>query len=580
MARSRTLRAAFICVLLPAVSSGAVGVAVAPSSADVMAAHVMTAGAPAPPPVSGARVDPALDTGSQGDVSVVVRLRPAVADLPVRQVRQLGGRITAELPLINGFAATLPRGAVQKLAADPGVEVISANRAVRPQGRAVKGGGELAPRVVEAPKAWSTGLSGRGVTVALLDTGVADLPDLAGRLVPVKDDDGRTASCYDLSGEGHCGDSYGHGTFIAGLIAGNGSASRGTPIGAAPEANVLSVKVAGASGAADVSTVLAGIQWVVSFRDTYDVRVLNLSLGTDSTQSWKDDPLNYAVEKAWEAGILVVVAAANNGPAPGTIAKPGDDPWVLTVGAVDSNGTSRLGDDRVPDFSSRGPTRDGIAKPDLVAPGAHVLSLRSPGSTIETKYPTSGTGPYRTGSGTSMAAGVASGAAALVLQAHPDLTPDRLKHALRSAAQPVASSDPSLVGAGLIDAFGTATKPAPGSANAGLQRSSGLGDLGLSRGSLQMRTADPLQTVMSGRQTAQLLLWDPASLTGVWTAPTWYTSVNSTAGWNTAYWYGGEFNGHNWTGHNWTGASFYNERDDSAGYGRHGAGSASYGAWD
>jgi serine protease AprX len=157
---------------------------------------------------------------------------------------------------------------------------------------------------------------------------------------------------------------------MAGLVAGNGASGAGGATGTAPEARVLSVKVAGADGAADVSTVLAGLQWVVSFRERYGIDVLNLSLGTDSTQSWQDDPLNYAVERAWDAGIVVVVAAANTGPAPGTIAKPGDDPWVVTVGAVDGQGTPGVGDDRVPDFSSRGPTRDGVAKPDVVAPGA------------------------------------------------------------------------------------------------------------------------------------------------------------------------------------------------------------------
>ena len=283
------------------------------------------------------------------------------------------------------------------------------------------------------------------------------MPDLAGRIVPVTDDrTGRTSACHDLSGERSCADGFGHGTFMAGLIAGAGSATSG-PTGTAPEASLLSVKVAGADGAADVSTVLAGLQWVVSFADRYGIRVVNMSLGTDSTQSYEDDPLNYAVQRAWAAGIVVVVAAANTGPAPGSIAKPGDDPWVVTVGAVDSNGTPGLGDDRVPDFSSRGPTRHGVAKPDVVAPGARVLSLRVPGSTLDRRYPPADTtSPYRAGSGTSMATALVSGTAALALQANPALTPDELKHALAADARPVASDDPAAVGAGLVDAASTA----------------------------------------------------------------------------------------------------------------------------
>jgi serine protease AprX len=386
---------------------------------------------------------------------------------------------------------------------------------------------------------------------------------------------------------------------MAGLVAGNGASGAGGATGTAPEARVLSVKVAGADGAADVSTVLAGLQWVVSFRERYGIDVLNLSLGTDSTQSWQDDPLNYAVERAWDAGIVVVVAAANTGPAPGTIAKPGDDPWVVTVGAVDGRGTPGVGDDRVPDFSSRGPTRDGVAKPDVVAPGARVLSLRAPGSTLDRAVPPADpASPYRAGSGTSMAAALVSGVVASTLDAHPGMTPDQVKHALAAGARPVASDDRSVVGAGLVDASRTALSPSAGSANLGLGRSSGLGSLGASRGTLSMGLPDAAGTVLTGRQTAQLVLWDPVGFTtGSWTPSTWYASAHGALGWNTAGWMeqageltgttwtgknwtGKNWTGKNWTGTDWTGSSSYDERDEGSAYGRHGPGSASYGAWE
>src|SRR5262249_4290313 len=157
-------------------------------------------------------------------------------------------------------------------------------------------------------------------------------------------------------------------------------------------------------------------------------------------------PLNYAVEKAWDAGITVVVAASNRGPDPATISKPGDDPLVITAGAVDDMGTPALADDELPDFSSRGPTAaDGLAKPDVVAPGAHVVSLRAPGSAIDTQFPTYVDGSYRRGSGTSMATGVTSGAVALMLSANPNLTPNAIKYALTTSARSVASSDPMAV---------------------------------------------------------------------------------------------------------------------------------------
>jgi serine protease AprX len=559
-----------------------------------LAGTLVPPAAAAPAPAPAVRVDPALTAGDGAEVRVIVRHRPGSGAAAERAVRRSGGQVTQRLPLVDGFAAVLPRAAVRGLTAADGVEVVSADRTVALQGSAAgQGGASLAPRVVNAPSAWAAGATGAGVTVALVDTGVADVPDLAGRIVPVRDDlTGRTAPCYDLSGEGHCGDSYGHGTFLAGLVAGNGASAGGAATGAAPEARVLSVKVAGADGAADVSTVLAAIQWVVSFRERYDVRVLNLSLGTDSTQPWQDDPLNYAVERAWDAGILVVVAAANTGPAPGTIAKPADDPWVLTVGAIDDRGTPGTGDDHSPDFSARGPTLQGVAKPDVVAPGAHVLSLRAPGSTLERDFPTEGTeGPYRSGSGTSMSAALVSGAAALAVQADPGRSPDQLKHALRASSRPVASRDPSVVGAGLVDAYTAALHPPAGAANAGLGRSTGRGDLGASRGSLSLRADDLLGTALTGRQTAQLLLWDPLGFTtGSWTPSTWYGSAHALVGWNSASWAGTatgglsltghNWTGHNWTGHNWTGSSWYGEPDDGSAYGRAGAGSASYGAWD
>ena len=546
---------------------------------------------------AAARTAPAASAEARAtqarDVRLVVQVREGAEAGAQQAVRRLGGSVTRSLPIVGGFAATVPAPAVSRLATVPGVEVVSEDRAVQVQGGASgSAGSSLGPRVAQAPAAWSAGHTGKGVTVALVDTGIADVPDLAGRVVPVRDDmTGRSAACYDLSGSGSCRDTYGHGTFMAGLIAGDGAARGGAPTGTAPGASLLSVKVAGADGAADVSTVLAAIQWVVSFRDRYGIDVLNLSLGTDSTQSWEDDPLNYAVERAWDAGLLVVVAASNRGPAAGTIAKPGDDPWVVTVGAVDDRGTPGTGDDQVPDFSSRGPTPEGVAKPDLVAPGGHVLSLRAPGSTLDTSFPPADpTSPYRSGSGTSMAAALVSGAAALALQAHPGMSPDRLKQALKAAAHPVASDDPSLVGAGMVDAYRTATSPAAGAANAGLARSDGRGSLGGSRGSLRMVAADPLRTALTGRQTAQVLLWDPVGFSiGAWTPTTWYTSANALVGWNTASWdgefagsnwTGSNWTGSNWTGSNWTGASWYGERSASPSYGRSGKGSASYGAWD
>jgi serine protease AprX len=575
----------------------------------VMVATASSAGAAAQTRPSGrgdgaaaAAVDPAL-RGVRGLVALIVRQAPGAGGGPLRALRRLGGHVTRPLPIVDGFAAVLPADAVDRLAAVPGVRALSLNRPVRLQQRragetdasaatvgasATSGDGSapirsVYPQAVRADGAWAAGVTGRGVTVALVDTGIDQtVPDLAGRVLPVRDDlTGRNAPCLNLSGEPGCADSYGHGTFVAGIIAGDGASSGGKWKGIAPQANLVSVKIAGRDGSADVSQVLAAIQWVVSFSDRYGIKVLNLSLGTDSTQSYKVDPLNYAVERAWAAGITVVVAASNRGPAPTTISKPGDDPFVVTVAALDDRGTSGVGDDQLPDFSGRGPTAaDGLSKPDVAAPGAHILSLRAVGSEIDTLFPTYVDGAYRQGSGTSMAAGVVSGTAALVAQANPGIAPDRVKYALLATTRPASSDDPLAVGAGEIDAQAAALQTPQGLANQGLVRSNGRGTLGGSRGSVAVRTADAFGTVLSATLgatlTAQLLLWDPVGYTtGDWSSTSWYLTTFYLARWFPTEWWG-----YSWHGDHWTGSSWYGQDEPAESYGTPWDGGAWYGAWE
>jgi serine protease AprX len=521
-------------------------------------------------------------SGAVAALRVIVQKRSAADPAPEQAVRRLGGRVTKALPIVAGFAATVPASVVGELARLPGVRAVTPDSRVSVQGAASSGTiRSVYPKVVKADAAWQRGITGRGVTVAVVDTGVAtNLPDLSGRLVPVTNDlNGQTTLCKNLSGELDCNDRYGHGTFIAGLIAGNGTSSGGTWKGVAPEASILSVKTAGADGSADVSNILAAIQWVVSFKTRYNIRVLNLSLGTDSTQSWWTDPFNYAVERAWAAGITVVVAASNKGPNPGSITKPADDPWVITVGATDDRGTTGLGDDRLPDFSGRGPTAHGVAKPDVAAPGAHVVSLRAPGSTIDTRYPWYVDGSYRQASGTSMASGVVSGAVALMLQANPGFTPDRAKHALKATTSDAASDDPMAVGTGVVDANAAAFSAPAGVANQGLARSNGQGSLALSRGSVQVQADNLLGTVLGpvlgATLTAQLLLWNPLGYTtGGWLASDWYLSTWEVNRWQRVSWYGND-----WPGSKWRGSSWYGQGQDES-YGSPLSGSAWYGAWE
>jgi len=531
----------------------------------------------AAPPFGGAAARPAPAGGALA--RVIVRGSAPGSRAAERAVAQAGGRVTRQLPIVDGVAAAVPAATVPVLAGAPGVAAVTPDARTHVQAVPADQGEADAvrsvyPRVVRADEVWQAGRTGAGVTVAVVDTGVAEVADLAGRVVRVTNDrTGQSLACVNLSEERDCADSYGHGTFVAGIIAGDGAASGGRWKGTAPGARILSVKIAGRDGAADVSNVLAAIQWVVSFGQRYGIRVLNLSLGTDSAQPYARDPLNYAVERAWDAGIAVVVSASNRGPDPRTISKPGDDPFVVTAGAIDDRGTEGLGDDLLPEFTSRGPTAaDGIAKPDLVAPGGHIVSLRAPGSAIDTQFPNYLDGAYRMGSGTSMATGIVSGIAALLLQANPGWSPDRLKYALLHTTRATASGDPTAVGTGLVDAYQAAFAAPAGMANQGLAHSTGRGTMYASRGSVRMTVNDPqsgnLGVLLGPLLTAQLVLWDPLGWTrGNWDRDTWYSTGWATSRWVPLDWYGSD-----WPGSNW--------RNDYIWYGSSWSGSAWYGAWE
>ncbi len=548
------------------------GVAVLAAALSWLVA-VPSAGTPAGPAPVTAVVDPAL-RGVHGTVGVIVQGTRSVES----SVRRMGGSITHRLPLIGGFSARVPATDIPRIAHLPGARSVTFDGPVQvmgtTDGSAPK---DVYKKVVRADTLQSSGYAGQGVTVALIDTGVTPMADLEGRIVPVAvDAAGTLGSCVNFSAEPTCADNYGHGTFLAGLIAGTGASSGGQYVGVAPQSRIVSVKIAGRNGSADVSNVIAALQWVVAFKDVYGIKVLNLSLGTNSTQPYQLSPLDYAVEKAWQTGITVVVSASNLGPDPRTISKPGDDPFVITVGATDDMGTPGLGDDAVPNFSSRGPTAaDGLAKPDVAAPGAHLVSLAAPGAAITTEFPSSMTAPYRSGSGTSMSTAVVSGLVADILSAHPTWTPNRVKFALTSTARPDASPDRMAVGAGVVDGTAALTAPA-GVANGGVAPSLGTGSLQADRGTLDVQlvdadgnvTADPL----SGDYTAQLVTWDPVELLfATFTGSNWYGS-----NWYGSNWYGSNWYGSNWYGSNWYGSNWYG----SNWYGSNWYGSNWYGAWD
>jgi serine protease AprX len=388
--------------------------------------------------------------------------------------RRLGGSVTGRLPIINGFSATIPARRIRRLEAMPGVRAVTRNVAVEPQDIRSSELETAFPFSVNAPQVWSSGAetTGQGIGVAVIDTGIAgQLRDFR-----VSREDSRSrviASAVVHPGATTAGDTYGHGTHVAGIIAGNSwnrsyaDFARGSYIGIAPEANLIDVKISDERGNATVLDVIYGLQFVVDHKDQLGIRVVNMSLESATPGSYKTDPLNAAVEAAWFRGLVVVAAAGNRGSDGNAVSyAPSNDPYVISVGGVDDRGTRTDGDDVVANWSARGTTLDGFAKPEIYAPGARIVSNLAPGSTFASLCPTcilSG-GMIRAG-GTSMAAPMVAGAAALLLERYPSLTPDQVKGVLLASTRSLPGGVPA------VDAYAAIKRVAAGSvpvANQGL----------------------------------------------------------------------------------------------------------------
>jgi serine protease AprX len=297
--------------------------------------------------------------------------------------------------------------------------------------------------LVGAGSLHSRGITGAGIDVALVDTGVSRVAGLA---APGKIIDGPDFSVDAGTTTAHT-DGYGHGTHLAGIIAADDSAYRGV----APGARIVNLKAAAADGTAGVASAVAAIEWAVAHRHDHgvDIRVINLSLSADGPRPLAVDPLARAAEDAWRHGI-VVVAAAGNDSAAETLADPAIDPFVIAVGAEDPAGTASLADDIVPSWVTSGTA---VRHADVVAPGRSLVSLRVPGSYVDRNFPRGLVGErFFKGTGTSQAAAVVSGAAALVLSARPALTPDAVKALFMRTSRTLAGIDERRQGAGLIDA--------------------------------------------------------------------------------------------------------------------------------
>ena len=384
--------------------------------------------------------------GQNGMVTVIVQYRKMPNGSALSNLKSRGAVIRTKFQSIRAVTLHVPASMLAELANDPNVVYMTPDRSFKMTSNPQT---EQYASAVEADVAAAQyALDGTGVGVAVIDSGVSAHADL-------NNANGASRVVYSQSfvaGDTTTNDKYGHGTHVAGLVGGTGASSgaangySGTFAGMAPNVSIINLRVLDQNGVGTDSQVIAAIQQAIALQSTYNIRVINMSLGRPVFESYTLDPVDQAVEAAWKAGIVVVAAAGNDGrygPTNGfgTIGVPANDPAVITVGATRTNMTASRADDTIASYSSKGPTCiDHIVKPDLVAPGNNLPSLRVAGSTLDVQHPqfeltsTNGTSVYFVLSGTSMSTPLVAGAAALLLQQNPSLTPDQVKARLMKSA--------------------------------------------------------------------------------------------------------------------------------------------------
>ena len=451
-------------------------------------------------------------------VSVIVQKETAATVVETR-VTDLGGTITADLSIIQGFAALLPAGKVPELARTPGVKAVSFDAPmVETDCADCTTTGQLSNtyiRAIRADQVWGQ-LQGQGIGVAVVDSGVnwqTDLYTVQGQnrvVANVAFHNGYNATTFDA---------YSHGSHVAGIIGGNGRSSNGAIIGVAPQSRIINVKVSDDlnQGSGTALSVVQGLQWVLQNKATYNIRVVNLSLNSAVPEAYNTSPINAAVEVLWFNGIVVVASAGNRGS--GAIYPPANDPFIITVGATDDRGTAAISDDVVAGYSAYGIATGVLTKPELVAPGRNIVSLMgNSGQGLPAAHPGNvvsvGGARYFRMSGTSMAAPMVAGAVALLLQDEPRLTPDQVKYRLMATANKSwGGYSASTAGAGYLDVAAAINGNSTQSANTGV--------------------------------AASRLLWTGAK-------PVTWTSVNwNSVNWNSVNWNSVNWNSVNWNSVNW-----------------------------
>ncbi len=475
-----------------------------------------------------------LGTSSGPQVRLIVqKTGPLVSTLSL--VQAVGGTLRGDFPLIQAFALDMPAVAVPLLPKLSGVKYVSIDGPVRPLAIDTTDLKTTYESAISVPAVWNgtagtLAATGAGVSVAVLDTGVnAALPDFGPNLVAVNTNPNATGPQ----------DGYGHGTHVVGTIAGRDPQRR--YIGVAPDARVYSVKIADDEGYATESDLLRGLQWVQDNRVKYNLRAVNLSVSTSIPASYMTSPVSAAVEQLWRSGVVVIAASGNAGDAhDATWAAPGNDPFVVTVGALDNNETAAQADDTLAPFSSHGTTQDGVYKPDVVAPGRKIVApLAGPNVKLAQDLPDRITdGTYIRLSGTSMAAPVTTGVVALLLQRYPTLQPDQVKWLLQNTDRAYA---------GQTDAAGAVDPVA-------LLKRASAGSVGKANQGLQPAGQGSLLSPITGLLGGLIGLTPDASY---WNASYWNASYWNASYWNASYWNASYRNASYWNASTWD-ASYWN----------------------
>lgn len=462
-----------------------------------------------------------------------------------------GNGVRRQFTSINGVSAELTGRELLRLARKRTILSISVDQPVRITLGPLHTSTQRWPYAAGVPKFWTQLALGSPAamatppTIAIVDSGVdPSSPDLAGRVLDEVD----LTSLPDNSPH----DGRGHGTFVASIAAGSGLLHAGV----APNAKIVSIDVVDDTGMGMTSDVIAAADWILANKDAYDIRVANFSLHGSQPSTFRFDPLNRAVEKLWFSGVTVVAAAGNYGATEnGVLYSPGNDPFVITVGATDINGSIGNGDDFAAPWSARGYTLDGFAKPELSAPGRYMvgavpllssLSLERPDRLIEPGYLLM--------SGTSFATPIVAGTAAYILARHPNFTPDQVKGALMMTARPTPVAAPMSTGVGALAADKAVEVNNPPNPNLALSQYVGPDPAG---GSVPVFdeatwTTDALSNPM----------WDAATwTTATWTTATWTTATWATATWTTATWVSATWTTATWTTATWTTATWTTAND-------------------